>query len=426
MDRRLWIGGLAAALATLVLAACGGGPDRSKANVRFVNASSGYAALDVYVDDRRRFEAVAYGGNAAYLELDPEEMATKVTRAGSTTPLVSLTPEVAKRRHYTLLAWGPEGSLAVAPLDDNTGEPDSGKALLRVFNAAKDAGELDVYLTAETDPLVDAVALHAGSAVGSATGFATVDAGTWRLRVTGAGSKADLRLDRGGLVLGSRAVVTLVVTPGAGGVLVNALQLVQEGGITAQANTQARVRVAAGMPDSGSVTASVGGQLLMNGVGSPAVGSYQLVPSGEQLVGVSVDGVALASSTVTLAPGTDQTLLVHRPAGVPAASWIADDNRLPAASGRAKLRLVHGVADLSGALSMTADGLPVASGLAAGAGSPYAELLPGTTIDLTVTAFGVPSPVWTATDRTLLSNQVYTVFVLGAPTAAAGVLRQDR
>ena len=40
MDRRLWIGGLAAALATLVLAACGGGPDRSKANVRFVNASS--------------------------------------------------------------------------------------------------------------------------------------------------------------------------------------------------------------------------------------------------------------------------------------------------------------------------------------------------------------------------------------------------
>ena len=53
----------------------------------------------------------------------------------------------------------------------------------------------------------------------------------------------------------------------------------------------------------------------------------------------------------------------------------------------------------------------------------YAELLPGTTIDLTVTAFGVPSPVWTATDRSLLSNQVYTVFVLGAPESASTVFR---
>lgn len=426
MDRRLWIGGLAATVAALVLAACGGGADRTKANVRVVNASSGYAALDVYVDDQRRFTAVGYGGDAAYVELDPQEMATEFTRAGSTTPLVALTPTVVKRDHYTLLAYGPEGGLKVAQLDDNAGEPDSGKALLRVFNAASDAGEVDVYLTAETDPLVDAVALHAGSAVGSATGYATVDAGTWRLRVTGAGSKADLRLDVGGIVLASREIVTVVVTPGAGGVLVNALTLVQEGGIVARANAQARVRVAAGMPDSGTVTASVGAQVLMNGVGSPAVGSYQLVPAGDQLVGVTVDGTALASSTVTLAPGTDHTLLVHRPAGAPVASWIADDNRLPSASGRAKLRLVHGVADLAGTLSMTADGLPVAGGLAAGTGSAYTEVLPGTTIDLVVTAAGQPSPVWLAFDRTLLSGQVYTAFVLGAPTAATGVLRQDR
>ena len=428
MERRLWAAWMAAAATAFVLAGCGGGADRSKANVRFVNASSGYATLDVRVNDERRFASVAYGQGEAYLELDPDadEIDTDVTRPGSTTPLVSLTPAVSKRDYYTLLAWGAEGALKVDQLDDNATEPDSGKTRLRVFNAASDAGALDVYLTADTDPLADAVAQQAGAAVGSATNFATLNAGTWRLRVTGAGAKSDLRLDIGGLVLGSRQVVTLVLTPGSGGVLVNSLLLVQEGTVTAKANTQARVRVAAGVPDSGAVTALVAGQTLMNGVGAPAIGAYALVPAGDQLVSVSVSGTALASSTVTLAAGSDHTLLVHSPAGTPVANWIADDNRLPAASGKAKLRLVHGMAGNTGAMSLTADGLPVAGSVAVGTASGYTEVAPGTTIDLSATAVGLASPVYSAVDRTLASGGVYTVFVLGGPSPATGLLRQDR
>jgi len=202
--------------------------------------------------------------------------------------------------------------------------------------------------------------------------------------------------------------------------------LVQEGAITAQANAQARVRVAAGVPDSGAVTASVAGQMVMNRVGAPAVGDYVLVPAGEQLVSVAVDGTALAAATVTLPPGTDRTLLVHNPAGTPVASWLADDNRLPAAAGKAKLRLVHAMAGNTGAMSLTADGLPVAGGLVAGTASPYTEVAPGTTIDLSATAAGITAPVYVATDRTLSSGGVYTVFVLGGPTPPAGLLRQDR
>lgn len=428
MERRLWAAWMAAVAAALVLAGCGGGADRSKANVRFVNASSGYAALDVLVNDARKFASVAYGQGEAYIELDPDadEIGTDVTRPGSTTPIVSLTPAVSKRDHYTLLAWGAEGALKVAQLDDNADEPDSGKALLRVFNAAADAGTLDVYLTADTDPLADAVALQPGAAVGSATTFATLNAGTWRLRVTGAGAKSDLRLDLSGLALTSRQIVTLVFTPGSGGVLVNALVLVQEGAVTAKANTQARVRVAAGVPDSGAVTALVAGQTLMNGVGAPAIGAYALVPAGDQLVSVSISGTALASSTVTLPAGSDHTLLVHNPAGTPVASWIADDNRLPATSGKAKLRLVHGMAGNTGAMSLTADALPVAGSVAAGTASAYTEVAPGTTIELSATAVGLASPVYSAVDRTLASGGVYTVFVLGGPSPATGLLRQDR
>lgn len=428
MERRLWAAWVAASAVALALAACGGGADRTKANVRFVNASSGYAALDVIVDDTRRFVSVAYGQGEAYAELDPDpqDIVTDVTRPGSTTPLVTLTPAVSKRNHYTLLAYGAEGGLKVVQLDENAPEPDSGKVSLRVFNAATDAGTLDVYLTADADPLADAVALQAGAGVGSASAYATLNAGTWRLRVTGAGAKSDLRFDVSGVALASKQVVTLVVTPGAGGVLVNALVLVQEGAITPKANTHARVRVAAGVPDSGAVTASVAGQALMNGVGAPAVGDYVLVPAGEQLVSVSVNGAALASANVTLPAGTDRTLLVHAPAGTPVASWLTDDNRLPSAAGKTKLRLVHGMAGSTGAMSLTADGLPVAGGITAGTASAYTEVVPGTTIDLSATVAGMTSPVYSATDRTLMSGGVYTVFVLGGPAPAAGLLRQDR
>ena len=42
------------ACAALLLAGCGGGADRTKAQVRLVNASSGYPALDLVVADQLR------------------------------------------------------------------------------------------------------------------------------------------------------------------------------------------------------------------------------------------------------------------------------------------------------------------------------------------------------------------------------------
>ena len=52
---------VALALATALLVACGGGADRTKAQVRVVNASSGYTGLDLRVDNELRQGAVGYG-----------------------------------------------------------------------------------------------------------------------------------------------------------------------------------------------------------------------------------------------------------------------------------------------------------------------------------------------------------------------------
>jgi hypothetical protein len=409
-----------------LLAACGGGEDRTKAQVRLVNASSGYASLDLYVDDNRLQSAVAYGATDRYVEVDPARTATEITRAGSTTPLVSTTPALAKGDRYTLVAYGAEGALRAALLDDNASEPDSGKAHVRVLNAAPEAGNVDVYLTTAESDLADAEALQAGAVAGTVGGFLIVEAATWRLRVTAAGDRDDLRLDLSGIVLASRQIVTVVVTPGAGGVLVNALVITQRGAISALDGARARVRAVAAVTDSGAVVATVGGVNLMNGTGAPAAGSYRLVPAGAVAATVMVNGLAVAVPDGALASGTDHTLLVWGPATGAAAAWIADDNRPPTVTGRAKLRLVHGLADLDAAIALTVDFSPVADAVSPGGASTPSQLDASTTAALTVTAVGRGSPIWTAVDQTLVAGGVYTLFIVGRVDAPTGILRKDR
>ena len=55
----------AVVITACLLAACGGGADRTKAQLRMVNASSGYTQLDLRVDDQLRQGAVAYGAAEA-------------------------------------------------------------------------------------------------------------------------------------------------------------------------------------------------------------------------------------------------------------------------------------------------------------------------------------------------------------------------
>lgn len=413
-------------LLALLLAACGGGEDRSKAQLRLVNASSGYAALDLLVDEERLQRDVAYGQTASYVEIDPADTDTQITRPGSSTALASTVPSVSEGDRYTLVAYGGEGSLQTALLDDNADDPDSGKARVRVLNAAPDAGNVDVYLTSADASLDDAEALQTDAAAGTVTAFTSVDAATWRLRVTTAGDRDDLRLDLGGIVLANGQIVTVVITPGAGGVLVNALVVTQRGAISALTGANARVRAVAGVTDSGAVAATVGGVTLMNGTGAPAAGNYRLVPSGAATTTVTVNGSPVTVPAATLAAGTDHTLLVWGPAAAPAAAWIADDNRPPTVATRAKLRLVHGVAALDASIALTVDFIPVADGVAGGSASTPGQLDADADATLTVTAVGRTSPIFSAIEQVLEAGGVYTLFVLGAAEAPTGFLRKDR
>ena len=420
--------GVALALAVTLLSACGGGSnerDRTKAQVRLLNASA-YAALDLRLDGTVRQSLVGYGDSAVYVEVDTASVPAHVTPNGSATALQAITMGLERDKRTTLLAYGPEGALKLLQLDDNLAAPAAGRSTLRVVNAAPDAGSLDVYVTASGDALATAVPLRAGVVVGAVATTTDATPATWRLRVTAAGSKTDVRLDLPALSLADRGVATLVLSAARGGALVNALVLPQGGGITRADNIHARVRVAAGLAGGAVASARVGDVTLASSLGAPAVSTYQLVPAGTRTVLLSVDGTPLAPTEQLLPPGTDHTLLFSGTAGVPRADWIADDNTLPVTTGSAKLRLVHGLAGLAGTMSLTSDFLPVASGVARGRASVPTAVTATTTAKLNVTGAGQPTALFSAIDQRLDAGAVYTVFVVGDLAAPVGILRKDR
>ena len=134
-----WIAAMACA--ALLVAACGGGTDKTKAQLRLVNASSGYTTLQLNVDGSLLQGGVTYGGNAGYSGADPGKPST-ITQPASAAALLSFTPSTNKGSYYTVLAYGAQGALAQILLDDNQGQP---------ATAANTASHIDLLIAALTE-----------------------------------------------------------------------------------------------------------------------------------------------------------------------------------------------------------------------------------------------------------------------------------
>jgi hypothetical protein len=420
---------LAAAAGSTLLAACGGQVEEDVddvARVRLLNATTAYPSLDLLVADTPRNTGVGAGLVGAYASLKPGTFTTAVSTTGSASTLATASRALAEGRAYTVVAYGALGDVTTAMLDDNAGAAASGQARLAVLNAAPDTGPVDVYLTAAGDSLDAAAPVASGVAVGTAAGHATVNAGTYRLRITAAGDKSQLRFDAPGLVLGSTQVATLVVTATAGSVLGQALLLTQQGNASAVANTLARVRLVAAVAGNGRVSATLRGTAVMTAGTSPTIGGYVGVPAGTSTLSLTVNGQPISVQNVSLAAGTDTTLLLWGDPATPQLAAVADDHRLPVTgSTQARLRLVQAVNGLVSGLTLTADAVPIANDVPAGGGSPYAAVAGGVTQRLVVSSPLVATPLH-ASDQVLAARGVYTLFVIGDMPSPLVTLRRER
>jgi len=253
-----------------------------------------------------------------------------------------------------------------------------------------------------------------------------------RVRVTSAGNRDELRLEIPALQLQSQQVMTLVLQPTDGGVLMHALALVQQGSASAQKNQQSRVRLVSSVAGNGVVASRAGSTVLSNAATSPNIGSYVLVPAGTRTLTAQVGGTAVYSEALSFVAGQDYTVLVHGDAAQASVNRVVDDNRA-AASGRAKIRLLHGVQGYD-TLTLTVDSASVANDLAYGSVSSFVSVASNAGNALLEVSSPLSStPLYTTsrsnsstTGISLEATGVYTLFMLSGSTAPRGTLRRDR
>lgn len=426
--RRRWAASCAAILllSAFFLGGCGtkeDPDDDDKASVgtlRVVNATTLTSAAGLMIDEVARETGIARDAASATYRLSAGSHAIALANSSGTT-LAGTTATITAGSATTLVAWtGDSNTVKYLSLDDQEAAPASGRAKLRVFHAARDAGTLDVHLTPATEALSDTPLLGNVTAGNGSSGYLSVSAGSHRLRLLKAGSvlAGDVRLDTT-VTLPDAGVATLVLTPSTGGVLAHALVLQPAKAVTVLANAQARVRVVSAMPINLSVAGTINGTSLPLLGGSPAVGSYTLVPAGTSTPQITVNGTTLTAASWTAAPGSDNTLLVWGTGAASQFTVVSDDNRLPASTSASRIRLLHGLADIPATLKLHIADTEVASA-SQGSFSPVAQVAAATDTTLSVVHALTAASVYQITDRTLDAGGVYSVFLLGDSRQASG------
>ena len=425
---RWWpvIGMVAAAVA---LSGCGGGGDDDSSNVslRIANATLTHPSLDLLVNSSSAATATAADSVSAYVSPSSGSVTLQVNDNGAATALATIIPTLTGGNHYTLLAYEAGGAVKTAVLNEDYATPTSGTAQIRVYDAALDAGALDVYITAPDADLATVsspTATFTTTTANSATALLAYSPGTYRVRVTAAGDKTDLRADIGGVTLASQQIATVILTPAAGGVLINGSTLIQQGSYTAARNTNARVRLAAAVSGGATVAASASnGKVIDAGSVAPAFSyGYVLVPAASTL-NITVNGASVAAPSGTLTAGADATLLVYGAPGSATATLLADDNRLPTDATRTKLRMINGVTGSAGTMTLTANTAPVGTGIAPGAASGYVSVIGSANAMILKLSSSTNGSLLTDSTNVLSPNKVYTVLAGGDISAPQLLIR---
>jgi hypothetical protein len=187
----------------------------TRAFLRVVHASSNAPAVDVLLDGTPVLEDVSFGQASGYLAVDSGTRRIQIDPTGTTMPVIDVAPTISAGLAYTILAVDLVAKIKPLLLEDDGTPPAEGAVKVRLVHAAALAGRVDAYVTAPDAPLGLEPAV-AGLAFEAHTGYVQIPAGTYRVRVTLAGTRTVV-IDTGALTLGSGEVHTAVALDPAPG-----------------------------------------------------------------------------------------------------------------------------------------------------------------------------------------------------------------
>lgn len=188
---------------------------RGGALVRFVHAVPGLAPVDLFAGDTRAFDGVTFKQVAAYRELPGASGVYRLRLAGQETaqPLAEKSQGLGTGRHHTIVAFPATGSGLFSKDDavelrfvaDEFEPPAAGRTRVRVVNASPDLGDVDLYATGRTEPLVR------GAKTGAATAFAEAEPAGAGLEVRRSGENITTLAVPGGKLEAGRLYTIFIV-----------------------------------------------------------------------------------------------------------------------------------------------------------------------------------------------------------------------
>jgi hypothetical protein len=162
---------------------------RDEALVRFVNAMPSNATVDLYADDNRTFDSVAFRSVTPYREVDGQRYTFKLRPSGSTkdAELASNSEGLDDGDYYTVFAVpGDKDTPMLRVVEDDFSAPSEGKARVRVVHASSDLGEVSVTARNRETTLFDGVDFQ------SVTDYDEMDAWSGALEIKAEGADSVL------------------------------------------------------------------------------------------------------------------------------------------------------------------------------------------------------------------------------------------
>jgi hypothetical protein len=134
--------------------------ERDMTLVRAVNAVPAPAPADVYADEMKVFEGVAYKEVTPYKELQDNDVTFKLQLGDPPGQSVDEEKEMLlDGRHYTVMAMpgGRNQAPTLKVLADEITPPELGKVKIRVVNASPDDRDVAVVVSSQKDPIITGV-----------------------------------------------------------------------------------------------------------------------------------------------------------------------------------------------------------------------------------------------------------------------------
>ena len=209
-------------LALLAVAAGCGDDDNTvapvqEARVRVLHGSPDAPAVDVLVDGQVVLTDVPFKAFSPYLTVPAGARNLRVrATADPSLVVIDVTPTLSAGTDYTVIARNLVASIEPWLLIDDNTAPASGQIKLRLVHSAPGAPTVDIYVTAPGADLDVATPVLADVPYGAASGYLTVPAGTYQVRICPANTKT-VAIDSNALTLAAGQIRTAVAVDSPGG-----------------------------------------------------------------------------------------------------------------------------------------------------------------------------------------------------------------